>query len=57
MTDTTILIQLETSLASIAIILLFFICLYVYRVWKSNQSIMKKLDLLYKKMLGLTNDP
>jgi hypothetical protein len=52
MTDPS-MIRIETVLVSVAIIISFFTCLYTYRVWKSNQSITKKLDFIYKKMLGM----
>lgn len=45
------LLQFESILVSVAIILLFFACLYAYRAWKASTSIMKKIDLVYKKLL------
>jgi hypothetical protein len=45
-----LMIRIEGALISIALIVLFFVALYTYRVWADNQSIKKKIDLVYKKL-------
>lgn len=52
MTD-VILLKIEAALVSIALAATFYAALCAYRTWKSNQSIIKKLDCIYKKLQDL----